>query len=76
MPYEATWFPAPVDESLVVHLETVSGACYKCRYCGGWIEGQPNQYEEDTLAPLAGRRGTVKHCRRCGREIGFFGMVS
>jgi ribosomal protein L40E len=49
---------------------------YFCRKCEGWIEGRPNAYREDTMAPLSGRRGTAYHCRRCGTEIAFSGMVS
>lgn len=49
---------------------------YFCRKCEGWIEGHPNSYREDTMAPLSGRRGTAYHCRRCGEEIAFTGMVS
>ena len=76
MPYIRQWIPAPVDESLVVYKEKPESQCYECRYCGGWIAGRPNRYHEDTIAPLAGRRGTVEHCQRCGAEIGFFGMMS
>ena len=47
-----------------------------CQYCKGWIMGEPNRYKENTLAPLAGRKGTVEHCIRCGGEINFFGMRS
>lgn len=49
---------------------------YECTYCNGWIEGRPYEYYESDLGPLCGRRGTVSSCRRCGREIGFSGMVS
>ena len=76
MPFELRWIPAPKDESLIVHKEKLSGPCHECRYCGGWIEGIANSYHENTLAPLAGRKGTVEYCRRCGREISFFGMRS
>jgi len=76
MPYRATWFPASVDKSLIVHPERLAKPCYHCRYCGGWIEGHPNQYEENSLGPLSGRKGTASHCRRCGQEIAFFGMMS
>jgi len=49
-----------------------------CHHCGGWIEGDANEYHENTLdsAHLAGRRGKAYHCLRCGREIAFFGAVS
>jgi hypothetical protein len=76
MPYKMIWVPAPTDDSLVVHQEKPDGVCYECRYCGGWIEGRPNRFQEDTFAPLARRRGTVEHCRRCGEEINFFGVMS
>ena len=77
MPYRAVWFPAPKDESLVVSKEKLpEKPCYKCHYCDGWIDGRPYRYKEDTLAPLAGRRGTASHCRRCGQEIGFSGAIS
>ena len=47
-----------------------------CPKCGGWIEGHANQFREDTLGPLCGRRGTTYHCRRCGYEIGFTGCMA
>lgn len=51
---------------------------YFCRRCKGWIEGQANTYQVNTLAPhqLAGRSGTEYYCIRCGDEIGFMGMMS
>lgn len=49
---------------------------YSCRYCKGWIEGEPYEYHEDDIGPLCGRRGDVFSCIRCGNEIGFCGMVS
>lgn len=49
---------------------------YHCRDCGGWIEGHPNEYRVDTLAPLSGRRGTEYFCLRFGQEIGFSGLMS
>lgn len=50
---------------------------YFCeRECKGWIEGRPNRFTENTLAPLSGRQGEVYYCRRCGEEIAFFGIVS
>lgn len=51
---------------------------YFCRYCGGWIEGYPNEYRVNTMDSyrLSGRRGTESHCIRCGEQIGFSGMVS
>jgi hypothetical protein len=77
MPYVQIWVPAPKDESLVVHAtKLISGESYHCQFCGGWIDGEPNRFEEDSLAPLAGRKGTVLHCIRCGYEIDFFGMQS
>lgn len=49
---------------------------YHCHWCKGWIKGRPNEYREDTIGPLSGRRGTAFYCIRCGNEIGFSGMVS
>lgn len=51
---------------------------YHCYRCGGWIEGQPNSYQVNTLNPamLAGRQGTEYYCRRCGEQIGFDGLMS
>ncbi len=49
---------------------------YSCRYCGGWIEGQPNSFPVNTLGPLSGRQGTEYHCRRCGEQIHFDGIMS
>lgn len=49
---------------------------YYCYHCRGWIAGVPGQYHEDNIGLLSGRRGEVFHCRRCGNEIGFFGMMS
>jgi hypothetical protein len=52
--------------------------CYCNRDCQGWIEGIPNEYKVNTLAPhqLAGRQGTEYYCLRCGEQIAFFGVVS
>ncbi len=49
-----------------------------CDRCGGWIEGYANQFEVNNLNSnmLAGRKGTEYFCRRCGTEIGFFGLMS
>jgi hypothetical protein len=49
---------------------------HRCHWCEGWIEGRANQSGVNTLGPLSGRRGTEYNCRRCGREIGFAGMMS
>ena len=76
MPYKTVWIPAPKDESLPVFEEELEEPSYHCHYCKGWIKGEPNRFEEDTLAPLAGRKGTVLHCIRCGAEIDFFGVRS
>ncbi len=77
MPYQTVWVPAPKDESLVVHqTKLMNSPSYYCPFCNGWIDGEPNRFEEDTLAPLAGRKGTALHCIRCGEEIDFFGMYS
>ncbi len=76
MPFGVHWTPAPQDMSLPVHKEEPKGPSHHCKYCGGWIDGRSNSYRENTIAPLAGRRGTAEHCRRCGKEISFFGMYS
>lgn len=47
-----------------------------CKRCGGWVEGQPVSRRVDDLGMMVGRRGTQHHCRRCGREIGFVGMMA
>lgn len=47
-----------------------------CHQCGGWIEGHAPAYSVDNLGPLSGRHGTEYFCRRCGAEIGFFGIMS
>lgn len=51
---------------------------YECHHCNGWIKGEPNKYEINTLRPsqLAGRQGTEFYCRRCGNQIGFMGIMS
>ena len=87
MPYG--WVPASFDPRLELLKEPPVGAIcdfknaylddkqwHKCPMCKGWIEGAPNEYREDTIGPLCGRRGTTSHCRRCGWEIGFSGMMS
>lgn len=76
MPYVQTWVPAPRDESIKVYESDPGQPSYQCQYCKGWIKGEPNRFREDSLAPLAGRKGTVLHCIRCGEEINFFGMYS
>jgi len=47
-----------------------------CPICKGWVEGKPDQHQEDTMGPMCGRRGNVTSCRRCGWEIDFNGSVS
>lgn len=50
---------------------------YYCnRECQGWIEGHPRTYQENTLAPLAGRKGHADYCIRCGQEVAFMGVIS
>lgn len=51
---------------------------HHCRFCGGWIEGHAHELEVNNLNTrrLAGRQGTEYYCRRCGRQIGFFGLMS
>jgi len=69
----------PIDKLIEMHKADVKfreTQFYNCKYCKGWIEGEPYQYHEDNIGPLCGRRGTVYSCIRCGREIGFSGMVS
>jgi len=70
------WLPPKNDPSLKVYRKKPDGIAYKCHWCKGWIEGEPIREHEDTIGPLSGREGTVEYCRRCGLEIGFFGMVS
>lgn len=76
MPFIQVWVPAPINLFLPVHETDPGKPSYHCPYCVGWIKGEPNRFEEDSLAPLAGRKGTVLHCIRCGVEIDFFGMQS
>lgn len=49
-----------------------------CHFCNGWIEGHVRESEVNNLDTrrLAGRQGTEYYCRRCGRQIGFFGLMS
>lgn len=51
---------------------------YECRHCGGWIEGNPNTFQVNTLDShrLSGRWGTEYHCIRCGEQIAFIGAMS
>lgn len=51
---------------------------HHCERCGGWIDGVPHDFPVNTLEPrrLSGRRGTEFHCRRCGSQIGFSGVMS
>ena len=44
--------------------------------CGGWIAGEVEMNREDSMSILSGRRGIVYNCRRCGKELHFFGSVS
>lgn len=55
-----------------------NNSLHYCPECKGWIKGHPNDYAVNTLDSrrLAGRRGTEYHCARCGRKLGFFGMMS
>ncbi len=76
MPFVSTWVPAPKNMSLTIHEERPGLMAYECRHCGGWIEGSPNSYRENTLAPLAGRKGRAEYCNRCGSEISFFGIMA
>lgn len=55
----------------------VAGKSYHwCDRCNGWIEGEAQEYEVNSLRPLSGRRGKEYNCRRCGEEIVFVGAVS
>jgi hypothetical protein len=49
-----------------------------CSKCEGWIPGHANSYPVNTLNPaqLAGRQGREYHCKRCGHQIGFMGLMS
>lgn len=49
---------------------------YQCKHCEGWIEGDPYEYQESSLGNRCGRRGIAASCRRCGKEIGFSGLMS
>lgn len=49
---------------------------YHCRFCEGWIDGEPTEFRINTLGVLSGRRGSEFYCRRCGQELAFFGMMS
>jgi len=46
-----------------------------CSQCGGWLEGEPIQFREDTSGPLCGRKGEVVQCIRLGHEIAFLECV-
>lgn len=51
---------------------------HHCYRCGGWIPGRASMFHENTHAPhqLAGRKGQAYHCRRCGWEVAFVGLMS
>lgn len=49
---------------------------HHCFMCEGWVEGNPNKYEENSMGVMCGRDGEVSYCRRCGTEIGFSGCLS
>jgi len=49
---------------------------YYCEYCKGYIKGTMIHRGENSLAPLSGRLGTSSSCRRCSRELDFYGVVS
>lgn len=67
----------PKNESITVYEEKPSTPhYYHCKYCKGYILGGTNDRRVDTLAPLSGRRGLAKYCRRCAREIEFTGKKS
>ena len=61
-----------------IGMTALTPTLYFCPRCPGWVPGYPGSYDEDTFAPhqLAGRRGTVTYCLRCGEEIAFLGLVS
>lgn len=61
---------------LTAHRSSPYGCVYLCCQCGGWIEGHADEYQVNDLGPLSGRRGTEFYCRRCGAEVGFFGMMA
>jgi len=91
MPYQMVWIPPEKEINVIKELPNgteVRGDTaflddgktfkqwYKCERCEGWVEGEPDEYNEDTIGPLCGRRGTVTSCKRCGWEISFWGEQS
>jgi hypothetical protein len=80
-PEGARPWPSLYYKSIYTGSPDMNGArklYYFCssRECDGWIEGFPNQYNENTLGPLCGRDGKVIKCKRCGYEISFIGYMS
>jgi len=74
-------YPTLTSNLREAHGHTADGlyrSYHFCAYCDGWIEGEANRYFVNTLNPqqLAGRQGTEYFCRRCGKEIGFMGVMS
>lgn len=70
-------FQRPVNMLLLVYPYVKAGTedqYYKCPYCKGWIKGQPYEAREDSAGLLAGRRGVMTSCIRCGSELGFEGV--
>jgi hypothetical protein len=65
----------PIENKTLELFETDPGhPSYYCPHCKGWVKGEAGFYQEDSFSILAGRRGTVESCMRCGNEIGFFGV--
>ncbi len=61
-----------------LRVDSTLESVHYCPECNGWVEGDCNKYEVNTLdgRRLSGRRGTDFHCARCGYKLGFFGMMS
>lgn len=60
------------------HAERDWEEMYYCDGCEGWILDWPNEYPCNTLntSHLSGKQGRDYHCRRCGRHLGFSGVMS
>ena len=71
-------YSRPIREAADPQVNEFNMLAYYCTYCGGWVEGQVEESYEDTLGrySMAGRKGIVFGCKRCGRELGFVGVIS
>ena len=76
MPYKMVWVPPEKNENIPVYQERPAGPAYHCHHCKGWIKGMESTSEIDTMTFMAGRRGTVFYCIRCGEETDFLGVIS